>query len=85
MNENSQPDRSEILNVLTSLISKKISRHEASKWAENILSSGRIEVTDLKAWETIKQIGAADLVSTDRPYLYDDCDFIEWERELRKG
>ncbi len=77
------PTRIEILEKLKALRSGSISRQDASKWATEIITNDHLEVTNFTNWEVLKRIGGADLISTDRPYLYEDCDFAAWEDELR--
>ena len=68
------PTRSEVAALLRELISGRQTRQSASAWASKWLLSG-VRVSDNKVWETLQLLGAADLISTDRPFLYNDEDF----------
>jgi hypothetical protein len=41
-------------------------------------------VDDPAVWEAIKRLVAADMITTDRPYLYDIADFKRWLTDLRR-
>jgi hypothetical protein len=70
------PTRNEIVVVIQRMLSGELTRNEASEWACTwILNDAR--VSDNLAWDAIKLLGAADLVSTDHPYLYNEEDFVE--------
>jgi hypothetical protein len=47
-----------------------------------VANDARVE--DVRVWETLKNLAMADLVSTDRPYLYGREDFQTWLTELLK-
>jgi len=68
------PTRLEVAAVLRELIHGERTRQSASAWASNWLL-GDARVGDPAVWEALELLGAADLVSTDRPFLYNDEDF----------
>lgn len=68
------PTRAEVAAVLRGLINGEQSRQSASAWASDWLL-GEARVSDPAVWESLQLLGAADLISTDRPFLYDDEDF----------
>jgi hypothetical protein len=35
-------------------------------------------------WNAIQHLSGADLITTDRPYLYGITDFVEWLKPLRR-
>lgn len=68
------PTRHEVAAVLRELIHGERTRESASAWASNWLL-GDVRIGDLAVWEAIELLGAADLVSIDRPFLYNNEDF----------
>jgi hypothetical protein len=70
------PDRVEVAAVLRELIGGTRSRRSASEWACPWLC-GEARVPDPEVWSALLLLGAADLISTDRPFLYGDEDFRE--------
>jgi hypothetical protein len=44
-----------------------------------------VEVNDLAVWEALADMSAADMITTDRPYLYGETDFAAWADELRNA
>jgi hypothetical protein len=68
------PTRSEVEAVLRDLIAGMRTRRSASDWASPWLLDETL-VDDPLVWDALQLLGAADLVSTDRPYLYDEVDF----------
>jgi hypothetical protein len=68
------PTRREVAAVLRRLIAGEQSRQSAAAWASNwVLADAR--VSDSAVWEALQLIGAADLITTDRPFLYNEADF----------
>ena len=82
MTNNALPSRDEIVSVIDKLIVGELSRTEASSWAFQFISNDDFRVDDNCAWEALQNLGAADLVSTDRPFLYEAEDFREWRENL---
>jgi hypothetical protein len=76
------PTRREVADVLQRLLSGELTRNAASDWAETWLLS-EVAVGDSVAWDAIKLLGAATLVSTDRLFLYDEIDFALVLKKLR--
>jgi hypothetical protein len=68
------PTRLEVAAVLRGLIRGEQTRRSASVWANDWLL-GDARVSDPAVWEALQLLGPADLVSTDRPFLYNDEDF----------
>ena len=68
------PTRPEVATVLRELINDECTRQSASAWACDWLL-GDARVSDPVVWEALELLGAADLISTDRPFLYNDEDF----------
>jgi hypothetical protein len=69
-----RPTRPEVAAVLRGLINGEQTRQSASAWASEWLL-GDARVSDPAVWEALQLLGAADLISTDRPFLYNDQDF----------
>jgi hypothetical protein len=42
-------------------------------------------VDDPVVWRALDNLGGADAVSTDRPFLFEEVDFRAWLDELREG
>ncbi|WP_201743353.1 MULTISPECIES: hypothetical protein [Dickeya] len=59
-----------------------VNRSQVSEWAFSIIDNDEIRVTDQVIWKTLERLGAVDLPSTDRDYLYEKDDFICWLKEL---
>ncbi|MDP2229084.1 MAG: hypothetical protein Q8J78_16590 [Moraxellaceae bacterium] len=75
------PSREELIRKIDALCAAEETREQVAQWAFSILSSdGR--VTDQVVWSVLEGLGAADLPSTDRPYLYSIEDFKEWRTRL---
>jgi hypothetical protein len=77
------PSREEVENQLLDLIGGAISREDASTWAEQWASDDEVEV-DEGIWEALRRLHAADIPTTDRPYLYERIDFESWLSDLRR-
>lgn len=79
---NMLPARHEIASIINQLRSGLIDRNYAAQWAFSIIDADDIRVTDQVAWKVIQCLGAADLISSDRDYLYGIDDFDDWLRLL---
>lgn len=75
------PSRNEVANVLRALLSGTLSRQEASEWAMRYMI-GDMRIPDTQVWNTLKLLGGADLISTDRPFLYESIDFQQCLMQL---
>jgi len=75
------PSKVEVINKFTSLIAGEASRESVAQWAESWVSMKNPPEMDEAAWGALKFLCAADLITTDKPYLYDVEDF---QRELKK-
>lgn len=75
------PSQETTVLVLKQLIGGDITREQASAWALPwVMRLDDIE--DRRLHKTLTDLGAADLPSTDRAYLYNHTDFIAWLEEL---
>jgi hypothetical protein len=77
------PSYIEVATVLRSLLSGRLTRQEAAEWATRYFI-GDVRVADTHLWRALELIGAADLCSTDRLFLYEDADFQECLAQLEK-
>ena len=77
------PTRQEVAQQLRQLIAGTLTPEAVSAWASTWVT--RLdEVTDARAREALGAMGAADMPSSDREYLYEQADFEEWLRELTR-
>ncbi|HEV7504862.1 MAG TPA: DNA-binding protein [Thermoanaerobaculia bacterium] len=78
-----EPERAEVEKVLEDLIAGRCSREEAADWAVRWVIADDPDVEDDAVWEALGVLAAADLKTTDRPYLYEEADFRQWLADLR--
>lgn len=83
MTNNALPSRTDIISVIDKLMAGEVTRAEVSAWAFRFISDEDLRIDDDCAWEVLQNLGGADLVSTDRPFLYASEDFREWRDSLR--
>lgn len=76
------PSRTDVEDHLLDLISGDISRKEASDWARQWVITDGAEI-EPQIWEALRRLIAADMPSTDRPFLYERIDFQAWLADLR--
>jgi hypothetical protein len=83
------PTRADAEMKLLDLIEGRCSRGEASSWAEYWLYEdgvlGGDLFHDLALLEALKDLSGADMITTDRPYLYDEVDFRAWLHALQQA
>ncbi len=74
---------------LLDLIEGRCSHYEALSWAEHWLYEDYVLVLDLfddpALLEAIDALSGADMITTDRPYLYGEEDFRVWLHELQQA
>jgi hypothetical protein len=78
----SEPTRAATTKVLRDLIAGSMTRSEASAWATQWVAADH-HVPDRVLWKTLTAIVGADLISTDRPFLYGITDFEAWLEQLK--
>ncbi len=78
------PSRQALREIIQQLYSGSIERCQVSEWAFLIIDDDDIRVTDQVAWNIIKNLGAVDLPSSDRDYLYNNEDFVDWLKLLNE-
>lgn len=79
---NELPTRYEISSVINKLKVGVVDRTYVTQWAFSIIDADDIRITDQVAWKVIQSLGAVDLPSSDRNYLYGIDDFNDWLRLL---
>ncbi len=77
------PTRAEVLMKIEAMRAATESREAVAAWAMTIIEDDSVEVTDSVVWKVLKNLGAVDMPGIDRPYLYADEDFSDWERNLK--
>lgn len=75
------PSRSEVVAKFRQLIQESTSREEVATWAQKWVIADNPPKMEKDVWEALQFLTSADLISTDRPFLYSTQDF---ERELAK-
>jgi hypothetical protein len=75
------PTKSDVANKLMLLVRGEISRDDAAHWAQQWVIEDTPEEMPNEIWEALQFLCAADMISLDRPYLYEREDF---EHELAK-
>ncbi len=82
------PGLADVIQKLRELVAGEASRQEVSEWAspwivkfEDVQFDKNREL-DRKIKEALDCLASADLVSTDRPYLYGQSDFERWLGKL---
>lgn len=78
------PTQADVEAKLAGLIAGGASRAEVADWAAKWVRMPEPNVENAKVWKALTQLSAADMVTTDRPYLYDTPDFAAWLEELRR-
>jgi len=77
------PSREQVAARLRQLISGAEDRREAANWASQwVTRFDEAGFSDRKLFDAIVCLSAADLISTDRPYLYGQADFEKWLHDL---
>jgi len=75
------PSRSEVTEKFQQLLQEVASREGVATWAQKWVIADNPTDMEKDIWEALQFLASADLISTDRPYLYSAQDF---ERELAK-
>jgi hypothetical protein len=78
-----EPKRIDLINKILRILSGAEKRVDVSEWAVNIFEDDTLRVNDLITLKYLKLLGAVDLLSTDRDYLYTDDDLRHWISELK--
>jgi hypothetical protein len=78
------PSKEDIEQRLKELISGRTTRESVAEWAKQWILPGAPPVEDPAVWDALMKLVAADMETTDRPYLYGEEDFRDWLAELRE-
>lgn len=78
------PTANEAAEVLRGLIAGLITRESAVRWASPWAFQKCDAVIDVRLLRCLENIAAADMISTDRPYLYGKEDFQAWLAEIQR-
>ena len=62
----------------------KMSRKEVSNWATSLLIDDDLYIENEKLYSALELIGGLDLVSTDRPYLFEQKDINKCLEDLKR-
>ena len=81
----SSPSRDEVEERLRDLIMGRASRKDVAAWAMQWVNAKDPGIEDRKVWDALIALGAADMPTTDREWLYERDDFELWLREFRHG
>jgi hypothetical protein len=76
------PSREDVELRLNDLIAGRIRREPIADWAKQWILPDAPHVDDPAVWRALTKLAAADMVTTDRPYLYGEEDFRDWLAEL---
>ena len=77
------PSRTEVAHRLQGLAEGVFSRGEVASWAKQWVLADDPQVSDRAVWRALQSMSGADLISTDRPFLYGPEDFRAWLQELK--
>lgn len=75
------PSKSDVAEKLLALANDTIPREEAAGWAQQWVVEDSPQEMPKEVWDALTFLCAADMISLDRPYLYEREDF---EGELAK-
>jgi len=82
------PTLAEVAQTLRQLVADEVSRRQASDWASPWIARfteiqfDKNRDLDRKIKKAIDCLASADMISTDRPYLYGQSDFERWLDDL---
>lgn len=77
-----QPQRIDIIVRISGILSGKEKRDNVSVWAMNIFDDDALRIEDPIVLKYLKLLGAVDLPSSDRDYLYTSDDLSHWITEI---
>lgn len=81
--DGASPTRAEVEEKLAQLLADQASREEVAEWAARWVRDPDPNLDDPRVWEALTRFSGADMISTDRPYLYEKEDFDSWLGDLR--
>ncbi|WP_411704763.1 hypothetical protein [Edaphovirga cremea] len=77
-----EPLRNDLILKISGILSGHEDRKSVSKWAVSIFDDDSLRVSDSIILNYLKLLGAVDLPSSDRDFLYTNEDLKEWLSEL---
>lgn len=78
------PTKQQIEAKLLQLVKGESSRESAAKWAAEWVRLRDPQIQDASVWKALARLSGTDMISTDRPYPYDENDFNSRLTELRR-
>jgi hypothetical protein len=69
------PKKTGLLEKIQALVDGKITRETTANWAQQWIIEDTPQNMPMEIWESLKFLSSADMISTDRPHLYDRQDF----------
>ena len=79
---NVNPQRADLANKISDILTGNAKRGDVSEWAIGILIDDSSKLEDLVILKYLKLLGAVDLPSSDRDFLYTDNDLRHWMAEI---
>ncbi|MBD8453293.1 hypothetical protein [Serratia rubidaea] len=79
------PRKSDLIKKIQNLLSGLEDRKAVSEWAFDIYNDDSLRISDPVISNYLEILGAVDLPSSDRNYLYTEEDFKEWIIELNRS
>lgn len=79
---NSLPTSADVILKIEAMMRATEPRETIAAWAMAIIDDDTVDMTDARVWKVLKNLGGADLLGDDRPYLYTNEDFADWKAEL---
>jgi len=80
--KNSLPTKDDVILKIEAMMRASETREAVAAWAMEIMNDDTVDLTDALVWNVLKNLGGADLLGDDRPYLYTNEDFADWKAEL---
>ena len=77
-----QPQRIDIIHKISDILAGNAKRDDVSEWAFNIFDDDSLRLEDPVVLKYLKLLGAVDLPSSDRDFLYTDDDLRHWITEI---
>ena len=77
-----QLQRIDIIHKISDILAGNAKRDDISEWAFNIFDDDSLRLEDPVVLKYLKLLGAVDLPSSDRDFLYTDDDLRHWITEI---
>ena len=76
------PTLADVVERLRGLVLGTMDRESVAEWAGFWVGQKAPPIPDPKLWHAVERLSGADMISTDRPFLYDKEDFEQWLKDL---